>query len=587
MTSFRVWAPEATTVAVDSDGGVHPLEPGPGGWWSADLDVGGGTDYRYVIDGEALPDPRTPWQPDGVHGPSRTVDHDTYPWGASEWRGFHLPSAVLYELHVGTFTSEGTFDAAVDRLDHLVELGIDAVEVMPVNAFPGRHGWGYDGVGWFAVHDAYGGPEGLKRFVDACHARGIGVILDVVYNHLGPDGAYLDRFGPYFTDRYSTPWGPAVNLDGPGSDEVRRYIVDNALQWLADYRFDGLRLDAVHALVDTSAIHVLEQLAVEVSELAAHVGRPLWLIAESDLNDPRLVRPREAGGYGLGAMWSDDLHHALHVALTGERSGYYVDFDDLSDVAYALRHGFVYDGRHSVYRQRVHGRPADDVPGSRFVGYLQNHDQIGNRARGERVTDLVSPERAAAGAALILTAPIVPLLFQGEEWAASTPFPYFTDHHDPELIEAVRRGRREEFAAFGWAPDEVADPQDPATVVSAMLRWDERDAEPHAGMLGWYRRLIALRRRIPELTDGRRDRVRTRTGADWIAVERGRVTVVVNLGRVPLDPPLGDRPAHLLLSSQPVSADAPIPPDTAAVFGDHEVAAATADLRPASMGATS
>ena len=587
MTGLRVWAPEATAVAVEIGDGSHPMEPGDGGWWSAHVHVAPGTDYRYVIDGEASPDPRSPWQPDGVHGPSRTIDHDAFAWSDDGWRGFHLPSAVLYELHVGTFTAEGTFDAAIARLDHLVELGIDAVEVMPVNAFPGRHGWGYDGIGWYAVHDAYGGPEGLKRFVDACHARGLGVILDVVYNHLGPDGASLDRFGPYFTDRYGTPWGPAVNLDGPGSDEVRRYIVDNALQWVADYRLDGLRLDAVHALVDTSAIHVLEQLATEVSEFAAHAGRPLWLIAESDLNDPRLVRPTAVGGYGLDAMWSDDLHHALHVALTGERSGYYVDFDGLVDVAYALRGGLVYDGRHSVYRQCVHGRPADDVPGSRFVAYLQNHDQVGNRARGERITHLVSPERAAAGAALLLTAPVVPLVFQGEEWAASTPFPYFTDHQDPELIEAVRRGRREEFAGFGWAPDEVADPQDPATVESAVLRWDERDAEPHESMLGWYRRLIALRRRIPDLTDGRRDRVRTQTGADWIAVQRGRVTVVVNLGRAPLDPPLEDRPTHLLLSSQPVPGGGPIPPDTAAVFGDHALAASTADLRPASVGAAS
>ncbi len=512
---FTVWAPRAGFVELVLGTRRVPMVATTGGWFGVDVetgdvdagdvetggdgtsgggDAGAGTDYAFSLDGGPLrPDPRSPRQPDGVDGASRVVDHTSFRWADETWRGLHLPSAVLYELHVGTFSAEGTFDGAISRLDHLVELGIDAVELLPVAAFPGRHGWGYDGVDLYAVHEPYGGPEGLKRFVDACHTKGLGVLVDVVYNHLGPAGNYLGEFGPYFTDRYVTPWGDAVNFDDAGSDEVRAFVVGNALSWLRDYHVDGLRLDAVHAIVDTSATHVLEELAVAVEALSTKVGRPLWVIAESDLNDPRLVRSREAGGYGLHAQWSDDFHHALHVALTGERTGYYEDFEE-ADLATAQRDVYVYAGRHSVSRGRRHGRPVGALPRSRFVVYAQNHDQIGNRARGERLCHLVPPDKVTRAAELVLTSPFVPMLFQGEEWGATSPFQYFTDHHDPVLGAAVSEGRRREFAAFGWAPADVPDPQDPATFERSKLDWTELGREPHAGILARHRELIARRR---------------------------------------------------------------------------------------------
>ena len=529
------------------------------GWWVLeDGGLGAGTDYAFSVDGGApRPDPRSRWQPYGVHGPSRVVEGrgDPAPDGGGGWRGFHLPSAVLYELHVGTFTPEGTFDGAVTRLDALVELGVTAVSLMPVNAFPGRHGWGYDGVGLYAVHEPYGGPAGLRRFVAACHERGLGVILDVVYNHLGPSGNYLGEFGPYFTDRYATPWGAAPNLDGADSPEVRRFFLDNALFWLREYGIDGLRLDAVHAIVDTSAVHLLEELAAEVAGLAAAVGRPLWLIAESDLNDPRLLWSPERGGYGLDAQWSDDFHHALHAAITGETAGYYADFGSLDDVARALRHAWVYAGRHSPHRRRRHGRPATGLSGHRFLGYLQNHDQVGNRARGERIGQLVGPELQKVAAALVLTAPFVPMIFQGEEWAASSPFQYFTDHADPALGRAVREGRRGEFAGFGWAPEEVPDPQDHATYLRSRLDWAERDDAPHADVLAWYRTLVALRRRHPALLDG--DMAAVDVGVDEAArtlvVRRGGITVACNLADETRTVVLGGEPrdAARVLASRP------------------------------------
>lgn len=587
-----VWSPGATSVTLVADGDEHPLqrvvetitEPGDElrlGWWEADLDLPDGSDYAFAVDGgEPRPDPRSAWQPDGVHGPSRVVDPATFDWSDRGWGGFDLPSAVLYELHIGTFTAAGTFDAAIARLDHLVDLGVTAVEVMPVNAFPGEHGWGYDGVGLYAVQDSYGGPHGMARFVDACHDRDLGVVLDVVYNHLGPDGNHLAEFGPYFTDRYGTPWGEAINLDGAWSDHVRRFVLDNALRWLRDFHVDGLRLDAVHALFDESATHLLEQLATEVDALADRLGRTLHLIAESDLNDPRLVVPREAGGYGLAASWSDDLHHAVHTMVTDERGGYYVDFDGTPDVAHALEHGWVYDGRWSPYRQRSHGRPLPDtVPGTCLVGYVQNHDQVGNRARGERLTQLVAdPGLLAGAAAVLLTAPQVPMLFMGEEWGASTPFPYFTDHQDPALQQAVRDGRRAEFAAFGWAPEDVLDPQDPATLAAARLRWDERDDGIHARLLAWYRDLVALRRSVPTLTDGDRRAVRADSDDGVLVVRRGPVVVATNTtGHARELPVPSGAPATVLLRwSDTAGADAaaprggtlPLPPHDAVVFGD-------------------
>ena len=533
MALIRVWAPRPSKVELACGDRVVPMERSAGGWWSVDApNVDHGVDYTFLADGEGpFPDPRSAWQPAGVHGPSRWLDHARHRWNDGGWRPPPLASAVVYELHVGTFTREGTFDAAIERLDHLVDLGVTHVELLPVAEFPGERGWGYDGVDLFAPHHVYGGPAGLKRLVDACHQRGLAVLLDVVYNHLGPDGNYLGRFGPYFTDRYVTPWGEAVNVDGPDSDEVRRFFLDNALTWLRDYHFDGLRIDAVHAIVDLSAVHLLEQLAVEVEALEGELGRQLVLIAESDLNDPRLVRPRAVGGYGLDAHWNEDFHHALHALLTGERDGYYQDYGRVADLAKVLAQGYVVDGGYSLHRRRRHGRPATGLAGHQLVGCLQNHDQIGNRALGERTSQLLSPDLLRVGAAIVLTAPFVPMLFQGEEWGAATPFLYFTDHGDPELAEAVRRGRVDEFAAFGWSHDDIHDPQAEATFHRSRLDWDEVRIPTHAAILDWHRALLGLRRRLPSLTDARLERVAVDfdEAARWLVMTRGDVRVACNL----------------------------------------------------------
>lgn len=531
------------------------MAPAPGGWWVVELDEAqAGADYGFRLDGapEVLPDPRSLRQPHGVHGRSRPVDHAAFPWSDAGWRGAELAGSILYELHVGTFTPEGTFAAATDHLDHLEALGVDYVELLPVHAFPGRWGWGYDPAALFAVHEPYGGPDGLKAFVAACHARGLGVVLDVVYNHLGPDGNVLPRFGPYFTDRHTTAWGPAVNLDAPGSDEVRAFLVDNALSWLRDYHIDGLRLDAVHAFADATARPFLAELVDAVAQLAAAARRALFVVGESDLNDPRLVLAREAGGCGLAAVWSDDFHHSMHVALTGERDGYYVDFAGLADVATALRRAYVYRGQYSRYRGRRHGAPVPpDVPGARFLGYLQNHDQVGNRATGDRLSASCPPELLAVAAAVLLIAPFTPLLFMGEEWGASTPWCYFTDHTDPELAEAVRSGRRAEFAAFGWDPESVPDPQDPATRAASVLDWGELARPPHAGLLAWYRQLIAIRRSYPELSGGTLAQVQTAVDAEqgWLVLRRGHVALGANFAPAPRNLPIPTAGVQILALS--------------------------------------
>jgi len=579
MDRLRVWAPRPSTLRVDVDGRRLALERQDGGWWSIDgATLPAEADYAFVLDdGEPVPDPRSSRQPHGVHGPSRRVDHTAFPWSDASWRPPPLERAVFYELHVGTFTPEGTFDAARRRLDHLVELGVTHVELMPVATFSGQRGWGYDGVGLFAPHEAYGGPDGLKRLVDACHGRGLAVVLDVVYNHLGPEGNYLDRFGPYFTDRYSTPWGPAMNLDGPDSDEVRRFLCDNASMWLRDYHADGLRIDAVHGLVDTSAVHFLEQLAQEVEDLEAELGRPLTLVAESDLNDPRVVTPRARGGLGLDAQWNDDFHHALQAVLTSERAGYYADFGRLADLAKALEEAFVYDGRHSSFRRRHHGRAARGLSGQRFVGYLQNHDQVGNRARGERIGRLASRRLVQVGAAVVLTAPFVPLLFQGEEWGASSPFCYFTDHGDPELGRAVRAGRRAEFAAFGWRAEEIPDPQAAATFEESRLDWNELETEPHRSLWAWYRRLIRLRRDEPALRDGCFERVSVRFDEErrWLHLRRGPIVVLCNFGPERVRIPLAEEPDRtLLLASDDGTrlrgAEGLLPPESVAILAGRD-----------------
>ncbi len=544
MTAFSVWAPAHDKIALRVDGETIGMS-GTDGWWHADVpSAGPGSHYGFLLgdDDTPRPDPRSPWQPDGVHGLSRVYDQSAYQWGDGSWTGRALPGAIIYELHIGTFTAAGTFDAAIDRLDHLVDLGIDLIELLPVNAFNGDHGWGYDGVGWYAPHDPYGGPDGLKRFVDACHARGLGVLIDAVYNHFGPSGAYAPMFGPYLNDGANS-WGRSLNLDGPGSDEVRRFIIDSALMWLRDYHADGLRLDAVHALVDHRAIHVLEQLATEVDALATHVGRPLTLIAESDLNDARLVSAREAGGLGLTAQWDDDVHHALHAVLTGERQGYYEDFGGLDPLATVLTQAFFHAGTYSAFRERVHGRPVDRerVPGYRFVAYLQDHDQIGNRATGDRLSATVASRLLKVGALILFTSAYTPMIFMGEEWSAATPWQFFTSHPEADLGEAVRRGRRAEFSRHGWAEQDVPDPQDPDTFHRSRLDWTELDGAEHADMLRFYRSLITLRRQVPDLSDPRLDQIKIEQGDNHLLVRRGRHLVAANFGSAPVRVDARDR----------------------------------------------
>ncbi len=544
MTTFSVWAPAAARVEVEVAGRCYPMTR-EAGWWAADVpDAAAGADYGFRLDGgELLPDPRSRRQPYGIKGASRSYDQSAFAWTDQGWRGGPLPGSVVYELHAGTFTPEGTFDAAIGRLDYLRELGVTTVELMPVAAFPGQHGWGYDGICLWAVHEPYGGPDGLKRFVDACHARGLAVLLDVVYNHVGI-GNRLADFGPYFTDAHQTPWGPAVNLDQPGSDEVRAFLIGNALMWLRDYHLDGLRLDAVHALEDHRALHFLEELAAEVDALATQLNRELVLVAESDLNDPRLVTSREAGGYGLTAQWSDDFHHTVHAAVTGERQGYYGDFGSMAALAKTYTKVFFHDGSWSAFRGRTHGRPVDvlRIPAYRFLGYLQDHDQIGNRATGDRISAALPDGLVKVAAGLVLTAPYTPMLFMGEEWGADTPWQYFTDHIEPWLAKAVAEGRKAEFAQHGWAAADVPDPQDQATFLRSKLDWSQPGREPYEGLLAWYRELIALRRARPELTDPWLDRIQAGYDEDarWLLVRRGRLRVVANLGT---------EPAHLALGA--------------------------------------
>ncbi|HEX7104393.1 MAG TPA: malto-oligosyltrehalose trehalohydrolase [Acidothermaceae bacterium] len=575
MTTFSVWAPHARRVDLLLDEERIAMTDAGAGWWRADAPTATAADYRFSLDGgPALPDPRSAWQPLGVHGPSRLVDHASFRWRCDSWSGAELLGAVIYELHVGTFTDAGTFDAAISRLDHLTSLGVDFVELLPVAAFPGTRGWGYDGVFPYAVQDSYGGPAGLKRFVDACHTRGLRVILDVVYNHLGPDGNVLPRCGPYFTDRFATPWGQAVNFSDAESDDVRRYFVDNALMWLREYRFDALRLDAVHAIVDTSATHLLEELAVSVEGLSRELGRSLWLIAESDLNDPRVVSAREIGGYGIDAQWSDDFHHALHSVVTGETFGYYEDFGALRQLATALSRGFVYAGNHSKHRRRRHGRPLPPaMPATRLLGYAQNHDQVGNRARGERIAALTSSDLVKVAAALVLLSPFTPMLFMGEEWAASTPWQYFTDHQDPQLAESVRHGRRDEFKAFGWDPADVPDPQDPQTMRRSVLDWDELSRSPHDDVLRWHRDLIALRRSRPVLRSGHFPAVSVDDAARVLTVDYGDLELVANLGAAAV--PLAPNARRVLLSSASTTGgDVPRLPPASVVIAARAAASA-------------
>jgi maltooligosyltrehalose trehalohydrolase len=558
MHEFKVWAPGAQKIGVKIGDTTYPMSgPNEHGWWTAAVEQAGpGTDYGFVLgdDPKAWPDPRSEWQPDGVHGLSRVYDRTTFAWSDRGWDATALSRAVIYELHIGTFTPQGTFDSAIERLEYLVELGITHVELMPVAAFPGGYGWGYDGASLFAVTEQYGGPDGLKRLVDACHRRGLAVLLDVVYNHFGPVGNYSGKYGPYITERHHTPWGGAINFEGERSDEVRRFFCDNALMWMRDYHIDGLRLDAVHEYIDRSAVHFMEQLSSEVKALSKEVGRRLVLIAESDLNDPRVVTPTKDGGYGMDAQWSDDFHHSLFTVLSseGEGKGYYSDFGTYEKLAKALTKNFVQDGSYSTYRRRSHGRPADDLSPHHFLGYIQNHDQVGNRAVGDRVDQTVGIDLAKVAAALVFTAPFIPMIFQGEEFAASTPFLYFADHEDPEMAKAVKNGRRGEFAAFGWNPEDIPDPEDVETFRRSKLNWDEVHEGRHEEMLDWYRRLIQLRRESVSLNDGSPGHVKARFNerGRLLVMERGAVAVMCNFGSQPAEL-AHPRDLPLLLASRP------------------------------------
>jgi len=574
MHTFRVWAPIPKSVELSILQQRMPMNRQPDDWWSVELpSLAAGSDYGFVLDEEGpFPDPRSPYQPHGVEGLSRPITQQNFVWADTGWQAQPLSSAIIYELHVGTFTPAGTFEAVIEKLDHLVDLGVTHVELMPVNEFSGEHGWGYDGVGLYAPHHAYGVPESLKRLVEACHLKHLAVILDVVYNHFGPVGNYWAKFGPYQKDNFSTPWGPAINFDDVYSDEVRRFFCDNALMWLRDYHFDGLRLDALHAIADNSAEPFVEQLTLEVKKLEAQLGRHLVLIAENDRNDPRFLWSRGRGGFALHAHWNDDFHHALHTVLTGETKGYYSDFGTLADLCKALEKAYVYDGCYSPFRKRRQGRVPAGLDGSRFLAYLQNHDQIGNRPFGERSGQLMSVGRLKIAAALILTSPFLPMFFQGEEWGAATPFLYFSDHKDSTVAAQVREGRRREFPGSAEKPGEIPDPQSPKTFARSKLAWDELARPRHAELLEWHKRLIRLRRSNPSLCDGRIEGISARCDENerWLIVERGPWKIVCNLGQAPIHAELPEGVHQIVEASDPgivlTSSTVMLPPDSVAIL---------------------
>jgi maltooligosyltrehalose trehalohydrolase len=524
---FRVWAPDRDKVElhiVAPDDRRVALTKDADGYHEAIVDrCREGTRYSFILGDRELPDPASRFQPEGVHRPSEVFGRE-FQWTDAGWKGLPFADYVFYELHVGTFTDEGTFDAVIPHLDRLRELGITAIELLPIGQFPGTRNWGYDGVHIGAAQNSYGGPRALKRLVDACHARGLAIVLDVVYNHLGPEGNYLAEFGPYFTDRYRTPWGLALNFDGPLSDEVRWFFLHNALQWIDEFRFDALRVDAVHAIVDHSAEPFLQDLTTLVRTRAQELGRDIYTIAESNLNDPRIITPRERFGLGFDAQWSDDYHHALHALLTGERAGYYVGYETASDLARAMKSGFLYTGQHSVYRRRKYGRQPETIDGAKFVVFAQNHDQVGNRMRGERLSTLVSKDKLRLAAAAIILSPFIPLLFMGDEYGEKSPFQYFTSHFDTDLIEAVRKGRHKEFEKFAWE-GEAPDPHDTETFHRSKLSRQE-----DAALRQLYKDLLRLRRETPSLRDLDLDTVEV--DADdarrLIVVHRGDVLIAFN-----------------------------------------------------------
>jgi len=578
MHRFGVWAPRAQKMSLLWQSQALPMDgPNKRGWWTLDVpEATCGDRYAFLLDDDTVPypDPRGLRQPDGVHGASELYDHSRFEWHDQLWRGSPKTGAIIYELHIGTFSPEGTFDGAIPHLKYLADLGVTHVEVMPVAAWAGKQGWGYDGVALFATHEPYGGPDGFKRFVDACHSHGLSVILDVVYNHFGPVGNYTTKFGPYLNDNRKTPWGDAVNLDGEGSDEVRRFFVDNALMWLRDYHCDGLRFDAVHAFIDLSAVHFMEQLSIEVERLGATLGKEFHLIAESDLNDPRIIRPREANGYGMDSQWSDDFHHALFTVLYSPKdgeTGYYSDFGAIRDLHKALKHAYVYDGQYSGYRKRRHGRPADGLSAHHFIHFDQNHDQVGNRGWGERLEHLVGIDAAKVSIGLLLTAPYTPMLFMGEEWAASSPFLYFADHDDEEMRQSVAEGRKKEFAAFGFGGD-VPNPEDSETYEKSKLNWREQHDGKHAAMLDWVKALIQLRCNSVCLNDGDLHQLQVSSDEErrTLVLVRGEARIFVNFGEQPYTFALLESEKLVLTSREGVSVRdgsyVDLPPMTLAVL---------------------
>jgi maltooligosyltrehalose trehalohydrolase len=547
---FRVWAPYARSmeVRVFGDGPRRVgMTPTANGYWEATSDgIKPGTRYVFGLDGGVeRPDPASCFQPDGVGGPSAVVDHNSFPWDDREWRGIPLGSVILYEIHVGTFTPEGTFGAVAPRLAEIRGLGINALELMPIAQFPGSRNWGYDGSFPYAVQNSYGGPEGLKHLVNEAHKLGMAVFLDVVYNHIGPEGNRLEDLGPYYSTRYNGLWGRALNFDEAGSDPVRDYFIENALYWFREFHVDGLRLDAADAIFDQSARTFLEELAFRTAALAKETGRNLIITAESDRNDPRIMRPPDMGGYGIDAQWCDDFHHILHVLLTGERRGYYADFEGLDQMVRSMKQGYVYQGEYSGFRGRRHGAPPTGCRPEQFIVFSQNHDQVGNRLGGRRLSGLVSFEGAKLAAACVLISPFVPMLFMGEEYGETSPFLFFVDHSSKGLLDGVRRGRKKTMEAFGWT-ETPEDPTDMGTFEKSRIVWERRVSGRHAVMLSYYREVLKLRSELPALArSGGLTRVGRLTDAPIIYLQRAQdgneVFAVVNFAqacvrtRLPLD----------------------------------------------------
>jgi maltooligosyltrehalose trehalohydrolase len=557
---FRVWAPNVQTLAVSVGGGVFPMTREGEDFQVLLPYAQPGQTYSLVLDeAKERPDPVSRSQPQGVHGPSEIIDPDAFVWSDKQWKGLDLSQYIVYELHTGTFTPEGTFESVIRKLPYLKDLGITAIELMPVAEFPGRRNWGYDGVDLFAPHSGYGGPDLLKKLVNACHRAGLAVVLDVVYNHVGPEGNYLGEFGPYFTDSYRTPWGPAINFDGPGSDGVRQFVIDNALYWLTEYHIDALRLDAIHGIYDFSALPILPELAERFHQQAETLERYAWLIAESDLNDVRVIQPRSIGGYGLDAQWNDEFHHALTSYLTNARRGFLASFGRLADIQKAVSEGFVYDGIYSHYRRRRFGTSSKDLPGNKFVVFIQNHDQIANTTQGMRLSELVSIDEFKLATTLLLCSPYLPLLFMGEEFAETAPFLYFTSHLDPSLARMVTEGRRREYAEFEVSA-EFFDPQAPATFEKSKITWELLDDASHQSILSFHRELIALRKSWPCLSNCRKDLTRVEIDEDKqiLRMERNdpagsRALLVCNFGAA--SAPLPEAATNWQVTIQTTSTD--------------------------------